>query len=125
MRARLGEEEVVDLLDEVVAGLVEAVNGVFNGGDGGVGGLRAAGVIFLVPEVEVGVMVGENESGEGVGTRIGQVRGGLVAVPAIRDLVLHPEDRVDFEHKWFWQEPAFNNVPKCASWVLAVVEGGP
>jgi hypothetical protein len=102
--AGLGEEEVVDLFDEVVAALVEAVNGVFDVGDGGVGGLWAAGVIFLVPEVEVGVMVGEDESGERVGTRIDQVRGGFVAVPEVGGLVLHPEDRVGFEHEWFWQE---------------------
>lgn len=99
LRAGLGEEEVVDLLDQVVAGLVEAVNGVFDGGDGGVGGLWAAGVILLVPEVEVGVMVGEDESGEEAGMGIGRVRGGLVAVPAICGLVLHPEDRVDFKHE--------------------------
>jgi hypothetical protein len=52
-----GEEPGVHLLDEVVALLVEAINGVLDAGNLGVGGGRVAGLVFLVPEVEVGTVI--------------------------------------------------------------------
>ena len=79
-----GEEQSVDLLDEVVAPLVEAVDGVLDAGDLGVGGGGVAGLVFLVPEVEVGAVVAQDEAGEGksrdrVASRTG--RAGLDASP--------------------------------------------
>ncbi len=53
----LAEQGAVDLLDEIVAELVEAVDGVLDLGDGGVSGIWIAGGVFLVPEVEVGAML--------------------------------------------------------------------
>ena len=44
-----GEEELVKLLDEVVALLVKAVDGVLDLRDAGVGGIGRAGVVLFVP----------------------------------------------------------------------------
>lgn len=70
------EEPEVHLLDEIVAALVEAVDGVLVGGNGGVGGGWVAGEVLFVPEVEVGAVVGHGELGEvgcvGKGIRMGR-----------------------------------------------------
>lgn len=55
------QEAFVDLLDQVVAKLVEAVDGVFDCGDGCVGGVGAAGGIFLMPKVIVGAVLCQNQ----------------------------------------------------------------
>ena len=55
------EEGEVDLLDEVIAGLVEAVDIVLGLGDGVVGGVGIAGVVFAMPEVVVGAVLVEDE----------------------------------------------------------------
>lgn len=46
------------MLGEVVAGLIEAVDGMFHCGDVGVGGVGGSGAVFGVPEVEVGSVLG-------------------------------------------------------------------
>ena len=54
------QESDVDLLGEVVAELVEAVDVVLDVDDGGVGGVGIAGGVFAVPEVVVGAMLIED-----------------------------------------------------------------
>ena len=75
------EEVLVDLLDEVVAALVEGVDGVLDVGDVAVRGGGVAGAVFLVPEVEVGAVVGFGEGLEG-GGRCG-VWSGVGGVPEL------------------------------------------
>ena len=94
LRCGFKEECGVDLLDEVVAALVDGVDGVLDGGDGGVGGGGGAGVVFLMPEVEVGAVLGEDEVLEFAGDG----REGLAEVPARVGLVLHCEDGLRLEH---------------------------
>ena len=82
------EQEQIDLLDEVVAPLIEAVDGALDDGDDRVGGSGVARLIFLVPELEVGPVFEENESlefaaREGISGGIGRAafvppRGGLI-----------------------------------------------
>ncbi len=55
------DEQGIELLDEVVALLVKGVDGVLYLGDGGVGREGVAGGVLLVPEVEVGAVLGEGE----------------------------------------------------------------
>jgi hypothetical protein len=74
-----GEEDGVDLLDEVVAELVEAIDVVFDFGDVVVGGDGVAGLVFTVPEVEVGHVLAEDEAVEVAGGRWGG-SGGVVTV---------------------------------------------
>ena len=57
------EEPNVDFFHNVVAALVEAVDGALNLGDVGVGGVGIAGFVFLVPEVEVFAVLGGDEGG--------------------------------------------------------------
>ena len=54
------EEGDVDLLGEVVAELVEAVDVVLDVDDGGVGGVGIAGGVFAVPEFVVGAVLVED-----------------------------------------------------------------
>ena len=61
------EEGDVNLLGQVVAELVEAVDVVFDSDDGGVGGVGVAGFVFAVPEVVVGAVLVEDELVEGRG----------------------------------------------------------
>ncbi len=63
------EESDVDLLGEVVAELVEAIDVVLDVDDGGVGGVGVAGFVFAVPEIVVGAMLVEDELVEGFGWR--------------------------------------------------------
>ena len=55
-----GEEFGVALLHEVVAELVETVDGALGFGEIVIGGLGGAGAVFDVPEVEVGAVLGED-----------------------------------------------------------------
>jgi len=48
---------LVELLDEVVALLVEAVDGTLDLGDASVGGVGRAGVVLFVPEIKVGAVM--------------------------------------------------------------------
>ena len=58
---QVGEEPEVDLFDQVVAALVEAIDGVLDLGDVGVGGLGVAGFVLFVPEIEVFAVLGGDE----------------------------------------------------------------
>ncbi len=85
----------VELLDEVVAALVQAVDGALGGDDGGVGGVDVAGLVLAVPEVEVGAMLVEDELLKGRG---GCGRGMQVVVTVEVRLVVEPEDLCGVEH---------------------------
>ena len=61
------EEGDVDAFDEVVALLVEAVDVVLDGNHGFAGDVWGAGLVFGVPEIEVGTVVVEDELVEGSG----------------------------------------------------------
>jgi hypothetical protein len=89
LRACEGEEELVHLFDEVVALLVEAVDGVFDLDDARVGDVGAAGDVFFMPEIEVGQVLGADERREIGGGRFGRV----VAVPEHVRFVVEAEDR--------------------------------
>ena len=69
------EESFVDLLDEVVAALVEAVDGVLDGGNVLSRSAHIAGHVFLVPEVEVGAVLGDDGCHQDVPGRAGGMRG--------------------------------------------------
>jgi hypothetical protein len=73
------EEVFVDLLDEVVAALVEAIDGTLGSDDGGVSGVGVTGLVLPMPEVEVGLVLLEDEAVQiGGGRGRGQIR--VVAV---------------------------------------------
>ena len=61
LHASGGEESAVDGFDQVVARLVECVDGALEAGDGGVRCSGLADLVFFVPEVEVGAVMGERE----------------------------------------------------------------
>ena len=63
------EESLIDLLDQVVAILVETIDRVFDGGDVLGCGAHVAGEIFLMPEVEVGTMLGKDGGHQAGGWR--------------------------------------------------------
>ncbi len=90
------EQGEVDVFGEVVAELVEAVDVVLDLGDGVVGGVGVAGLVFLVPEVEVGLVLVEDELVEG---RVGLWGGGGVFVTVERGLVLQADDLCGIEHE--------------------------
>ena len=83
------KEGEVDLLGEVVAELVEAIDVLLDLDDGGVGGVGVAGFIFAVPEIVVGAVLVEDELGKGRGRCRGRGRG-IVAVRG--ELVLKRDD---------------------------------
>jgi hypothetical protein len=58
--AGLVEHGVVEDFNQIIAGLVEGIDRVFDGSDVGVGDFGFAGFILLVPEIEVGAMVGQH-----------------------------------------------------------------
>ena len=91
------DEGDVDLLGEVVAKLVDAIDVVLYLDDGGVRGFGVAGLIFAVPEVEVGAVLIEDEVVEGCGG----LRGwecGVVTVGG--GLVVERDDVGGVEHEW-------------------------
>ncbi len=90
LRAGEVEELLVDLFHKIVAGLIEPVDGVLDLRDGGVGGVGAAGGVFLVPEIEVGTMLGEHEGKELIAGHGRQARG----VPADVGCIVKIEDAV-------------------------------
>ena len=95
VRRKLQEGDV-DLLGEVVAELVEAIDVVFDADDGGVGGVGVAGLVFAVPEIVVGAVLVEDELVEGRGGGGGRGRG-VVAVGG--ELVVKGEDVGGVEHQ--------------------------
>lgn len=75
------------MLCEVVAALVDLVDGPFDQGDVAIGGVGGAGAVFGMPEVEVGAVLGEDgrqglavlvESGLGVGVLMPECGGAVV-----------------------------------------------
>ncbi len=82
------EQKLVDLLDQVVALLIQAVDGVLDLRNAGVGGVRTAGGVFFVPEVEVGQVLRPDERDEVGGRRFG----GVVAVPEHVGFVVEAEN---------------------------------
>lgn len=59
-----GEEEPVHGFNQVVAALIEGIDSVFDRSDLGVGGAGFAGLVFFVPQIEVGAVMGECEFGQ-------------------------------------------------------------
>lgn len=61
LRAGGVEEQPIDLFDEVVAPLIDRVDGVLDGGDCGI--LRAwiARLVFLMPQIEVGLVLSQHQ----------------------------------------------------------------
>jgi hypothetical protein len=95
------EQGEVDLLGEVVAQLVEPVDGVLHFGDGVVGGERVAGLVLAMPEVEVGLMLVEHEPVEaGAGAGCGRGRDDRCRLVAVeRGLVVEAEDARGVKHE--------------------------
>jgi len=60
-RRKRVEEIAVEALGEIVAELVELIDGALAGGDGLVAGERVAGSVFAMPEIEVGAMLVKDE----------------------------------------------------------------
>jgi hypothetical protein len=89
------DQAKVELFDEIVALLIEAIDRVLHGGDGGVRGGGVAGEVFLVPEVEVGLVLREDHLLEG-GGRDGRGQGRIVSVG--RGEVVQPDDALGFDH---------------------------
>jgi hypothetical protein len=100
-----GEESAVEGFDQVVAFLVECIDGALEAGDAGVRGTGLADLVFFVPEIEVGAVMGEGEFNHvrgrrgGFGGR-GSERGRRceVLVPAERGLVLQSRDLESGQH---------------------------
>lgn len=90
-----GEQTLVDVLDEVVAELVEAVDGALGGDDGRVGGVGVASFVLLMPEIEVGPVLLEDELRE-IGGRRGRGQGGIVAMSV--GCIMQAEDGGGGEH---------------------------
>jgi len=95
LRRDAGEEQQVDLFGQVIAALVEPVDGVFVLGDVVVGGQRVAGGVLVVPEVEVGAVLVEDED---VPAIVGRVAKERRVVPAGVGLVVQAEDVCGVEH---------------------------
>jgi len=89
------QEPEIDLFDQVIATLVEAVDSAFDTGDIGVGGLGVTGLVFFVPEVEVFTMLGGNEGEKLAGGR-GLRSVGLV--PGDGEVVMKASDGCGFKH---------------------------
>ena len=93
------EQGAVDGLDEIVAGLVEGVDGALDGGDAGVGGSGLAGLVLLVPEVEVGAVMGEDECRGRLRAGAARWAGpGGVLVPAEGGFVVEAGDLEGVQH---------------------------
>ena len=85
LRSGLVEQDQVNLLHEVVALLIQAVDRVLHVGDGRIWSVGRAGRILLVPEVEVGLMLAHDEPEEIVagghsGVHVPLRRGGVLEV---------------------------------------------
>ena len=83
------EQIAVEVLGEVVAELVELVDGALAGGDGLVAGERVAGSVFAMPEIEVGAMLVKDELVE-MGICEGARRGRVM--PEERGVIVQADD---------------------------------
>ena len=61
MRGRGFQEHDIDSLGEIVAELVEGIDGVLDLDHGAIGDERGAGLIFTVPKIEVRTVLVKNE----------------------------------------------------------------
>ncbi len=91
------EEGDVDLLGEVVAALVEAIDVVLDLDDGGVGGVGIAGFVFAVPEVVVGAVLVEDELVRRARTATGA--GDAGSWPCAVDVIVKREDVGGVKHE--------------------------
>ena len=90
------EQVPVDLLDEIVAPLIEGVDGSLHSRQCGVRRLRITRIVFAVPKIEVGAMLLEREVFQGGGReRISS----LGEVPKLRGTSLQTGDVHDVEHR--------------------------
>ncbi len=95
---RLRREWVHVDVDQVVAGLVEDVDRVLDLSDAGVGGAGFAGLVFLVPEVEVGAVIGEGNLDQGCGWAGPRGRPWIGTMPAFGRFVVQARDFKSIEH---------------------------
>jgi len=96
LRRNAGEEQQVDVLGQVIAALVEPVDGVFVFGDVVVGGERIPGGVLVVPEVEVGAVLVEDQSFKAI---VWYFPGERRVVPAVVGLVVQADDVCGVEHR--------------------------
>lgn len=62
------EKHAVERLDEIVAALVQGIDGVFHAGDVGVRRQRVAGLVFFMPKLEIGAVLGFDDLEEELGS---------------------------------------------------------
>ncbi len=111
------QQVLIDLFDQIVALLVEAVDGVLDLGDRVVGGVRAAGVVLLVPKIEVGAMLGQDQ-GVQVLRRRDRER---IMVPGVIGIVMRAQNGCGVDHRRHTHQPI--KAVLCAGMRLARVQG--
>ena len=74
--------------------LVQVVDGPLDGGDGSVGGVEIAGLVFFVPEVIVGAVIGEDERLEVAGGTKSFLR-----VPVVVGFVMESGEASGVQHE--------------------------
>lgn len=85
----------IDLLGEIVAELVEAIDAVLDLGDGMVGSVRSPSLIFAVPEIVVGLVLIEDKVIKGI---VGLRRPGFRVMAVRSGLVVKRDDESGIEH---------------------------
>ncbi len=95
MWREIGEDPEVNFFYEIVAALVEAVDGALDAGYVGVGGLGVTGFVLFVPEVEVFAVLGGDEGEEFV---CGSGLMGRGVVPGDGEGLVEAGDGCGFEH---------------------------
>jgi heptosyltransferase-3 len=99
-----GKQERVDLLDQVIAALVKAIDLMLGMGYGRVRSIRAARLILLVPKIKVGAVVAGGEGQQEVFRGIIAGCGGS-EVPEPGEVVLECGEAWSLEHEVsFWDE---------------------
>lgn len=93
------EKDVIDLLDKVVAGLIEDVDGTLDSGNAGIGGAGLAGFVFGMPEIEVGTVICEDRSKERRWRKCAGIGPWLGAVPAVGGLIVELRDFQSIKHR--------------------------
>lgn len=95
--AEMVEQEQVAALGEIVAPLVNAINGALDFGDFVIGGMRSTRAVFGMPELEIRQMLGDH----GVHEFAMRLRGngGGLRMPERRQAVVLPGDFFRREHR--------------------------
>ncbi len=88
LRAGELQEKLIDLFDEVIPLLVQAVDGVLDLRDARIGRVGRAGGIFFMPEIEVGQVLRADERDEIAGRGLG----GVIAMPEDVGFVVQAKD---------------------------------